>query len=120
MTAQQIALVDGSDRARLPAARELIAEYGASLGVDLAFQGFERELDDLPGEYRPPSGRLLLALVDGEPAGCVALRPLADGDCELKRLYVRPEFRGLGLGRTLTESVLAAARAIGYRRVLLD
>jgi len=120
MPTQQLAFVDGSQRAWLPAIRALIAEYGASLGVDLSFQGFERELEELPGAYGPPAGRLLLALVDGEPAGSVALRPLGAADCELKRLYVRPAFRGLGLGRTLTKSVLAAARAIGYRRVLLD
>lgn len=116
----RVALVDGSAPERLPSARELIAEYGASLGVDLSFQGFEAELAQLPWEYRPPDGRLLLALVDAESAGCAALRPLAGGSCELKRLYVRPAFRRLGVGRTLTEAVLEAARAIGYRRVLLD
>jgi putative acetyltransferase len=113
-------LVDGSEPARLADARALIAEYGASLGIDLSFQDFGRELDTLPGSYRPPLGRLLLALVDGKPAACAALRPLEGDRCELKRLYVRPAHRGLGLGRTLTESLVETARALGYRRMVLD
>jgi putative acetyltransferase len=120
MAASGIAFVDGSEPGRLAVARELIAEYGASVGVDLSFQAFEHELAELPGAYAPPTGRLLVALVDGEPAGCVALRPLGDEACEMKRLYVRPGFRGLRLGRALAERIVESARELGYRRMLLD
>jgi ribosomal protein S18 acetylase RimI-like enzyme len=102
------------------AARALFEEYGASLDVDLAFQGFAEELAALPGGYVPPSGALLLADLDGAIVGCAAVRALEGDACELKRLYVRPAARGHGLGRTLTEAALAAARRLGYRRVRLD
>jgi ribosomal protein S18 acetylase RimI-like enzyme len=113
-------IVDASGPEWTPTARALFEEYQRSLGIDLCFQGFDRELAELPGAYAPPAGRLLAAFVGGEPAGCVALRPLAGGDCELKRLYVRPAHRGVGLGRALTETIVATARELGYRRVLLD
>lgn len=104
--------------------REIFREYAASLPVDLAFQDFERELATLPGDYASPRGALLLARVNGLVAGCCALRPLDTADypnaCEMKRLYVRPAFRGQGLGRQLAAAALDAARVGGYDHVLLD
>lgn len=100
--------------------RSLFAEYVAGLPVDVSYEKVPRESADLPGAYGPPRGELLLVLVDGEPAGCIALRPL-DGDiCEMKRVYLRPAWRGRGIGRLMAESIIAAARRIGYRRMRLD
>ena len=104
--------------------RAIFREYADQLGVDLCFQAFDEELATLPGLYDAPRGALLMALVDGELAGCCALRPLDDVDypnaSEMKRLYVRKAFRGFGLGRQLVEATLDAARAAGYHCVLLD
>lgn len=100
--------------------RGLILEYQASLGVDLAFQHFADEIASLATTYGPPARALLLATVDGVPAGCVGVRPLTPGCCEMKRLYVRPAARGQHLGRHLAEGALAAARALGYTHMRLD
>jgi putative acetyltransferase len=101
-------------------ARELFVEYAQSLGFSLCFQGFDRELAGLPGDYAPPKGRLLLLMVANDVAGCVALHKIDDEICEMKRLYVRPEFRGKGLGKILAERVIAEAREIGYTKLRLD
>jgi len=100
--------------------RELFTEYAQSLPIDLCVQGFERELAELPGRYAPPDGRLLLASHDGAEAGCVAMRRIAFEVCEMKRLYVRPEFRGKGWGRILAEAVIQAGREQSYKRMRLD
>jgi ribosomal protein S18 acetylase RimI-like enzyme len=100
--------------------RELFAEYVEWLGINLCFQNYEKELAELPGDYAPPTGRLLIAYQDKEVAGCIALRSLGDGVCEMKRLYVRPGFRGERLGWKLVELVLDEARKIGYERIRLD
>jgi ribosomal protein S18 acetylase RimI-like enzyme len=100
--------------------RKLFEEYVAWLGINLCFQNFDKEVAELPRDYAPPSGRLTLATESDEVAGCVALRRIGEDVCELKRLYVRPQFRGRGLGRTLTENVIDEARSIGYKRMRLD
>ena len=119
-----IQLVTPDTRAQISATRLIFTEYAEQLGVDLCFQNFEDELADLPGEYASPHGALLLALVDGEVAGCCALRPLNSVDypnaAEMKRLYVRRPYRGSGLGRQLAEATLDAARVAGYHSVVLD
>lgn len=119
-----IQLITPSTESELAAAREIFREYAVELGVDLCFQSFDAELASLPGDYAEPRGALLLALVEGEVAGCCALRPLDTADyanaAEIKRLYVRKAFRGFGLGRQLAEAVLDAARQAGYDCVLLD
>ena len=105
---------------QITAVRALFLEYAHSLNFSLCFQSFEKELAELPGEYAPPDGRLLLAGHDSQPIGCVALHKLDNEICEMKRLYVRPQFRGKGLGRILADRIVADAREIGYKRLRLD
>jgi ribosomal protein S18 acetylase RimI-like enzyme len=100
--------------------RALFEEYVSWLGFDLCFQNYDKELAELPGDYAPPNGRLYLAVENDEAAGCIALRKIGEGTCEMKRLYVRPAFRGSGLGRKLTETIIRDAREIGYARMRLD
>ncbi len=124
MPRPSIQLITPTTPAQLDATSQIFREYAQQLGVDLCFQNFEAELADLPGCYGAPGGVLLLALVDGEVAGCCALRALDTVDyanaAEMKRLYVRKAFRRFGLGRELAEAVLDAARVAGYHCVLLD
>jgi putative acetyltransferase len=100
--------------------RRIFREYEAWLDLDLCFQGFAEELANLPGKYQPPEGRLLLAIADGKVAGCVALRKLEAGVCEMKRLFVRDEFRGRKIGGGLIEKLIAEAKEIGYEKMRLD
>ena len=100
--------------------RELFVEYQQALGVDLEFQGFSAELERLPGPYQPPSGALLLALLDGVVCGCVGIRRLGESSAEMKRLYVKPKCRGSGVGKHLVEAAIAEARRLGYSEIKLD
>jgi putative acetyltransferase len=124
MTQPDIQLVEPDTPVLLDAVRELFGEYAGALGVDLCFQGFDAELASLPGAYAPPYGALLLALVDGQPAGCGAFRALPEADeanaCEMKRLFVRRAFRRFGLGRTLAQALMDLARDAGHSVMLLD
>lgn len=124
MNTHSIELVTPRTPDALAEVRTIFREYAGSLKVDLCFQGFDDELANLSGDYAEPRGALLLARVDGQIAGCCALRPMDSADypnaCEMKRLYVRTTFRGLGLGRQLAESIMDAARIAGYDYVLLD
>lgn len=115
-----LAFVQAETPAQIATIRELFLEYGQSLGFSLCFQNFDRELAGLPGAYAPPEGRLLLAEFEGASAGCVALRKFAPGICEMKRLYLRPTFRGKRLGLVLAETIIAEARKIGYKQMRLD
>ena len=124
MTAPRIELIEPQDDTWIDGTRTLFREYADALGVDLGFQDFEAELAGLPGDYAAPGGVLLLALVDGQLAGCGALRPRTDVDypnaCEMKRLYVRRAFRRFGLGRALAQALIDRATQAGYSTLLLD
>ncbi len=111
----QVATLD-----EIETAGSLFKEYSAWLAIDLSFQNFDEELSRLPGDYTPPDGRLLLARIGRDVAGCVALRRLDGRACEMKRMWVRPQFRGRAIGRVLTESLIAEARNIGYSEIRLD
>lgn len=113
-------ITHASERADLESVRILFLEYAAGLGFCLCFQGFDAELATLPGRYEPPTGRLLLAKIDGWPTGCVAIRQIGPGVAEMKRLYVPPHYRGLGIGRALATSAIDIAIATGYSMMRLD
>jgi putative acetyltransferase len=116
----RLALRQAESPVQIAQARELFLEYADSLGFSLCFQSFDQEIASLPGGYAPPDGRLLLAEYRGQLAGCVALHKLDPEVCEMKRLYLRPQLRGRGVGRALAEAVIAEARVIGYRKMRLD
>lgn len=113
-------LIQAQSPEEIRSASELFAEYASWIEISLCFQNFAKEVAELPGGYAPPSGRLFLAVEGDDVMGCVALRKIGEGVGEMKRLYVRPEFRGRGLGRTLTEKLIAEAKQIGYARLRLD
>jgi putative acetyltransferase len=115
-----IEIIQASTSEHLAQIRALFLEYAESLGFSLCFQAFDEELAGLPGMYAPPEGRLLIAYLDGEAVGCAALHKLEDSICEMKRLYVRPNARGRGIGKKLSEQIIAEARLIGYKRMRLD
>jgi putative acetyltransferase len=115
-----LSIVPAVSSAQIEQIRGLFQEYAKSLGFSLCFQNFDKELAGLPGDYAPPEGRLFLAEFEGQVAGCVALHRLGPAICEMKRLYLRPQFRGKGAGRVLAERVIAEASTIGYQRMRLD
>lgn len=115
-----LSIIQAERPEQIDIARLLFREYESWLGLDLCFQGFEAELAELPGKYETPDGRLFLAYSDGELAGCIAMRKLDDGICEMKRLFVRDGFRGRQIGVTLIERLIADAREIGYSKMRLD
>jgi len=119
-TTRSLAVKNAESPAEISQVRELFLEYAKSLGFSLCFQGFDLELAGLPGDYAPPDGRLLLAEIEGQIAGCAALHKITDDICEMKRLYLRPAFRGMRAGRALAEAILSEARSIGYERIRLD
>jgi GNAT superfamily N-acetyltransferase len=117
---ERLSIIQVESEEQIETARQLFEEYAAGIGISLCFQNFDQELANLPGKYAPPSGRLLLAYEYEELAGCIALRAVDDIRCEMKRLFVRPAFRGTGLGRVLVEAIIEEARRIGYKSMLLD
>jgi putative acetyltransferase len=120
VTKGSIQILSATGREQVEQVKALVLEYVKSLGIDLDFQDFEAEMREFPGDYAPPDGSLLLAVDAQGPAGCVGLRKLEPGICEMKRLYVRPRCRGLGLGQLLARAVIAEARALGYTAMQLD
>ena len=117
---ETVRLAQVSSLEEMPLVRKLFEEYAASLDIDLCFQGFDRELETLPGDYTPPEGAIIIAFSDEDAAGCVALRKIDGAVCEMKRLYVKPEHRGKGIGRALADAVIERAREIGYASIRLD
>ncbi len=115
-----LSIIQVESEEQIDTVRQLFEEYAAGIGISLCFQNFDHELATLPGKYARPSGRLMLAYLDEELAGCIALRAVDANGCEMKRLFVRPGFRGSGLGRVLVEALIKEARNMGYQRMLLD
>ena len=115
-----IEIVEANTNDLIAKTKKLFQEYAESLGFDLCFQGFDQELDDFPGQYSQPMGRLFLALSENLPIGCVGLRPFEKGFCEMKRLYVRPDYRGRKAGRLLAEATIKAGKVVGYEIMRLD
>jgi len=120
MNAPPVSITQVRHESDIAVMKDLFVEYAASIGIDLEYQGFSAELAGLPGKYAPPTGELLLASVNGEPGGCVALRALDQATLEMKRLYVRPATRGIGLGKRLVEAAISFARQHGYAELRLD
>ena len=120
MAPEALALTQVTSDEQIRSARELFKEYEASIGVSLCFQSFDKELAELPGKYAPPSGRLLLAYLDNQLVGCIALRKIDERTCEMKRLFLRSDARGKGVGRKLVTAVIDEARMIGYEQIRLD
>ena len=117
---QMIEILQAETSEQIEAAKKLFREYEKWLGLDICFQGFEEELAALPGNYAKPGGRLFIASVDGKIAGCIALRKFEENICEMKRLYLRDNFRGSGLGNKLIEKLIEEANLIGYKKMRLD
>ena len=117
---RSLSIIHVESEDQINTARQLFEEYAAGIGISLCFQNFDQELANLPGKYSPPSGRLLLAYLDDVLAGCIALRAVDKSRCEMKRLFVRPGFRGTGLGRVLVDAIINEARSIGYQSMCLD
>ena len=120
MQDDSIMIYPATTESEIAEVRKLFVEYANSLGFSLCFQGFDKELESLPGQYTPPAGRLFLSAHNSRIAGCIALKPLDPTTCEMKRLYLRDEFRGLGLGRIMALKLIEEARKIGYRTMMLD
>lgn len=120
MNQNKIRYLRAESQEHLEIVKELFLEYAHSLEFSLGFQDFEEEIARMPGHYGPPGGRILLAFVEDRPAGCVALRRLEEGICEMKRLYVRPKYRGRGIGKALSEKIIEEAGKIGYVKIRLD
>jgi len=115
-----VKIIQVANKNQIETAKELFLEYARSLDFELCFQDFNKELADLPGDYAPPHGRLFLAEFNNKTAGCIALRKFKDGICEMKRLYVKPQFRGHNIGKMLVELLIKEALTIGYKKMVLD
>jgi putative acetyltransferase len=115
-----VKIIQATEKSQIKTIKELFLEYAKSLNFKLCFQDFDNELAELPGSYAPPDGRLFIALLDNKTAGCIALRKFKDGVCEMKRLYVKPQFRGKNIGKKLVELLIGEARKLGYKKMVLD
>ena len=116
----RVKIIQAVNKNQITEIKDLFLEYARSLDFELCFQDFDKEMAELPGDYAPPDGRLFLAELEGESAGCIALRKFKEGICEMKRLYARPQFRGHNIGKMLVEKLISEARQIGYIKMVLD